>query len=203
MDWEAFFPIFEKIKNEIKEVLPYHCIEVEHAEADDIIATIVKMFYKTGEEICIVSSDNDMIQLQKYGTNIVQWSPRIKKFLNYENTQYNLMEHIVGGDANDGIPNIWSDDDTCVTEKRMKTFSSKRKEIVTSHNFQISDLAINKNEVDKFKRNAILIDLDKIPDDIVKDIKEAVYNNKPPKGKLFNYLIQNQCMKLLDSANDF
>ena len=41
-DWDAIFSMLHNIKNEIKTFLPYKVIEIETAEADDIIATLIK-----------------------------------------------------------------------------------------------------------------------------------------------------------------
>ena len=41
-DWDYIFTLLAQIKNEIKTFLPYKVIEVETAEADDIIATLIK-----------------------------------------------------------------------------------------------------------------------------------------------------------------
>ena len=40
-DWDVIFSILHNIKDEIKNFLPYKVIEIETAEADDIIATLV------------------------------------------------------------------------------------------------------------------------------------------------------------------
>jgi 5'-3' exonuclease len=40
-DWKAIFEIFNAVKEEIAEYLPWRVLQVQHAEADDIIATLV------------------------------------------------------------------------------------------------------------------------------------------------------------------
>ena len=42
LDWDAIFEVLNKIKAEFKDNLPYKYLEVYGAEADDIIATLVK-----------------------------------------------------------------------------------------------------------------------------------------------------------------
>ena len=51
-----------KIKEEIKEFLPYKVVETYGAEADDVIAIVCKHYQS--EKIMIVSGDKDFIQLQ-------------------------------------------------------------------------------------------------------------------------------------------
>ena len=67
--WDKVFEILTKIRHEVTENFPYKNMKVEHAEVDDIIATLAKNFH-TKEKILIVSSDKDFQQLQRY-ENIV------------------------------------------------------------------------------------------------------------------------------------
>ena len=48
LDWNSIFDCLNKIKSEIKENLPYKCLEVYGAEADDIIATLMTKQYVNG-----------------------------------------------------------------------------------------------------------------------------------------------------------
>ena len=122
MDWDVIHDVLETIRAEVKENFPYKNMRVDRCEGDDIIATLVKRFH-LDEEIVIVSSDKDFLQLQKYD-GVVQYCPRSKKFLNCENPDYYLFEHIVTGDNSDGVPNVFSDDDVFIDEeKRHKRLS--------------------------------------------------------------------------------
>ena len=60
-DWESIFNCLNKIKQELSDNFPYKNIEVHGAEADDIIATLVKTYPE--EKIMIISGDKDFIQL--------------------------------------------------------------------------------------------------------------------------------------------
>ena len=44
LDWAAIFETLHIIKDEIRENLPYPVLQVESAEADDIIATMVERY---------------------------------------------------------------------------------------------------------------------------------------------------------------
>ena len=65
-NWNAIFDAINTIKAELKEFFPYRLIEVERAEADDIIATLCKHIT---EPIMIVSGDHDFVQLQNILTS--------------------------------------------------------------------------------------------------------------------------------------
>ena len=41
INWTHVFEVFNKIKSELREFFPYRVIQIESAEADDIIATLV------------------------------------------------------------------------------------------------------------------------------------------------------------------
>jgi 5'-3' exonuclease len=50
INWSQVYEIFNKVKQEIKDYFPYRVIQVESAEADDIIATLVKSRYSFGRQ---------------------------------------------------------------------------------------------------------------------------------------------------------
>ena len=64
-DWVNIFNIITEIKNEVKENFPYKMMYVENSEADDLIATIIKM--QEEDKYLVVSGDKDFIQLHHYG----------------------------------------------------------------------------------------------------------------------------------------
>ena len=67
VDWPAIFNTLNKIKLELKEYFPYRVIQIEGAEADDIIGTIVHNY---DDRILILSGDKDFRQLQRYPREI-------------------------------------------------------------------------------------------------------------------------------------
>jgi hypothetical protein len=64
------------------------------------------------EDILIISSDGDFLQLQQYNGKsnytIKQYNHAKKKFVVSENPLEELKEKIIQGDKGDGIPNIMS-----------------------------------------------------------------------------------------------
>ena len=197
-NWDAIFNCLNKIKAEFKENLPYKYMEVYGAEADDIIATLCKNL-GTANKIMIVSGDKDFIQLQKY-PNVQQYSPILKKYVNGHDPVTYIKEHILKGDASDGVPNVLSPDNTFVDGLRQRPLG--RKKIETWLNMHIDDLQ------DEFKRNYQrndkLINLDNIPLDLEKEIMvdfcEAPCGDR---SKLLNYFIQSRLKELTESIGDF
>lgn len=195
INWAQVFDIFNKIKGEIKDHFPYRVIQVESAEADDIIATLVTE--NKDETILILSADKDFVQLQKYRT-VKQYDPIRKKWIKEDNPQQYLYEHILKGDQGDGIPNILSDDDTFVTDKRQKPMTQKKIDLFKAEG--ISQEILKRN----FARNELLVDLTKIPDNIRNGVIDK-YNeeNGKDRSKLFNYFISHNLKLLMDSVGDF
>ena len=72
--------------------MPYPVLQVESAEADDIIATMVERY--SSEKIMIVSGDKDFSQLQRY-KNVSQYSPITKKYIKVGDPLSYLFEHII------------------------------------------------------------------------------------------------------------
>ena len=196
LDWDAIFEILNKIKAEFKDNLPYKYLEVYGAEADDIIATLVK---NKKEPIMIVSGDKDFIQLQKY-SDVNQYSPILKKYVNGYNPDTYIKEHILKGDTSDGVPNVLSPDNTFVDGLRQKPLTKKK--IESWLNANIDDLP---DEVKRnYQRNETLISLDKIPSELETEINE-VFDNAPcgNRSKLLNYFMQSRLKNLTETIGEF
>jgi 5'-3' exonuclease len=130
-DWQEAFRIMHLVKEEIKENFPYKVLHIDQCEADDIIGTLTENTQEFGqyEDVMIVSSDKDFLQLQQY-SNVRQWSHMQKKELKDTNPKVNLIEKILTGDSSDGVPNVLSHDDTFVNGERQVPLSKKKKEAI-------------------------------------------------------------------------
>jgi hypothetical protein len=199
LDWHLIFDMLAKFKSELRENFPYKVVDVEGAEADDIIGTLVPI-YAPHEKILILSSDGDFLQLQTYGTNVKQYNPAQKKFVKSEKPIEELKEKIIRGDKGDGIPNMFSPSDCFVRDLRQKPIT---KGVLDKY---LKEDVANYNETDKsnYARNATLIDLTFIP----KEIKEKIINTydetKPAsRQKLLNYFIEYKLKNLMDVIEEF
>ena len=203
LDWHLIFDMLAKFKNELKENFPYKVIDVEGAEADDIIGTLVPR-HIAHENIVIISSDGDFLQLQRYNTGkytVKQYNPAQKKSIKSENPELELKEKIISGDKGDGIPNIFSPSDCFVREIRQKPITK-----ITMSKLLEEDIVNNSSDYIKtgFSRNQTLIDLSFIPQKIKEKIINNYEENKPaPKQKLFNYFVGKKLMNLIDSIGDY
>ena len=200
LNWTQIFGCFNTLKSELREVFPYKILQVENAEADDIIGVLCRYSSVTKQKTMIVSSDKDFIQLHdKY---IHQWSPVTKKLVNgIEPSQY-LFEHILKGDKSDGIPNILSADDSIINGVRQKPITKKYIDNFVLHNAEINGRT--DTEIRNFHRNEKLIDLKQTP----KELSDLIWNEyqKEPEGQrrdLLNFFVEKRLNNLMECLGDF
>ena len=200
LDWTAIFDTLHIIKDEIKENLPYPVLQVESAEADDIIATMVERY--SSEKILIVSGDKDFSQLQRY-KNVSQYSPITKKFIKVGDPLSYHFEHIIRGDAGDGVPIILSNDDTFVAGNRQKPLTKKRVNVMLED--MLRGITPFDGEVKRnYLRNIHLIDLSRIPDEIRKEVIDRYSNyERNDRSKLLGYFIKSRLKNLMTDIQEF
>ena len=200
LDWHLIFETLNKLRNEIAEYLPYRVINIEGTEADDLIGVISKREH-TAEKILVLSGDKDLIQLQKY-PNIEQYAPIQKHFLKNLNPPEKLREHIMLGDAGDGVPNFKSPDDTFVTGHRQATI--RRTDLARWVKETKPENFCDSKMLKGYKRNQNLIDLDFIPKDLQKSIiSEWEKPFSESRKKLWEYFVQHKLATLADKIQEF
>jgi 5'-3' exonuclease len=204
LDWHLIFDMLAKFKQELKENFPYKVIDVEGAEADDIIGTLAPRHIMS-ENILILSSDGDFLQLQMYNGRsqyvVKQYNPAQKKFLISENPMDELKEKIIRGDKGDGIPNVLSSSDCFVRDIRQTPISKGKLEKLMAKNYSEWE---DENDKIGFSRNQTLIDLRSIPDDIRDKIINTYDEIKPAsRQKLLDYFITNRLKSLMEVIEEF
>lgn len=202
LDWKALFECLNRIRQELKDYFPYKVIDVESAEADDIISTLVSKFgseLNTGEKILILSGDKDFIQLHVY-PNVSQYDPTRKKWIKHEDPERYLHEHILKGDAGDGVPNVLSPDNVFVVGDRQRPLTAKKMEKIMGTDLEDMETMVARN----YSRNAQLIDLSFTPDYIREKVMDQFNNQEGrDRSKLLNYFIANKLKNLTEYLGDF
>ena len=194
-DWDEVFSVLNRIRDEIKDNLPYKVIQVPGAEADDIIASVCIYTSKmeTPEKTLILSADKDFIQLHKFDF-VKQYDPIRNRWIEHENPVQYLQEHIIRGDRSDGIPNILTCDDAIVTGKTQKKMSKEKIATLASMN---PDDFTNYIRLRNWKRNSELIDFTKIPELVVEGIL-STYDRIVPRSSLsIDFFIKNNIQELI------
>ncbi len=204
LDWDSIFSCLNEIKQELKDYFPYKHLEVYGAEADDIIAALcLELEFDNGKTL-ILSGDKDFIQLHRF-TNVTQYSPITKKYVNGVDPYVYLKEHILKGDTSDGIPNVLSPDHTFVEGLRQKPLGKKKIAQWTGDVLVPVEMALPNDEVKRnFQRNEQLIDLSKSPSEIYMSCLNA-YKDAPEgdRSKLLNYFIEKRLSNLTESIGEF
>lgn len=199
LDWNTIFKILNKVKADLKENFPYKVVEVDQAEADDVIATLTPRI-SSYEKVLILSSDADFKQLHKYD-NVKQYNPMLGIYVTSPNPVKDLKEKIIRGDSGDGIPNILSQDDVFVIKKRQSSVTSKK---LVDWLEQDPKTCFSEEIYKNYIRNDVLINFDNIPENIRSSIVEEYENSTPhTKQKLYKYFVENKLMALLDCIEDF
>ena len=199
MDWKAIFECMNKIRAELKEYFPYRVIDIESAEADDVIATLVEES-SFNDQVLILSGDKDFIQLHTR-INVKQYDPVRKKWIKHDNPDRYRDEHVLRGDSGDGVPNILSSDNCFVVGERQKPLTQKKIDALLELGLDGKfDHPLARN----YMRNKQLIDLHYVPKEIRTKIVES-YNNQGGKGrqKLLNYFIANKLKNLMEHVGEF
>ena len=200
IDWSNVFNILNKVRDEIDTYFPYKVIRVSTAEADDIIATLVKLNHE--EATLILSGDKDFIQLHKY-PKVKQYDPVHKRWIKDKDPSRYLIEHIARGDRGDGIPNYISSDSCFVNGTRQKPLRAKYLSKLEGTVDQVENSFEDEEEKRGWIRNRMLIDLEYIPEDIQQQVVNKF--DVPDKGrdKMFNYFIKFKLKHLMEDISEF
>ena len=199
LDWDLINEAITEMKSDLNKYFPYKVIEVEGAEADDVIAVLGK--YSKSDTI-IISSDKDYGQLL-VNDKVKQYCPRNKTYVNITNPEMHLKELVLRGDRSDGIPNFLSDDDTFVNpSKRQKSITKKN--LPDWLNGDIEKM-FDKEIVDKYNRNNKLINFEFIPKDIVLEIAKqyASNSNNGSRKTMMDYFTKNKMKQHLLEVRQF
>lgn len=202
LDWTELFRIINLVREEMDEFFPYKVLHFDQCEADDIIGTICHAkgvpMNNGSENILVLSGDKDYIQLHKYA-NVKQYNPVQKKWIQNNNPDKYLEEHIIRGDSSDGVPNILSADNSIVVGERQKAMTAKRLEdLIKGPEF------MDETTKNRYYRNKTLIDLGEVPEKFKEQINEEFEKEKTVgRTELFSYFVKYKLKNLLTDIQDF
>lgn len=203
-DWPLIFDLIEDTLKDLRENFPYAVIKIDGAEADDIIGalTVHKSTPLIGEDVVIISADKDFIQLQQYG-HVEQWSPMFNKMIKEDNPRKYLFEHLLKGDAGDGVPNANSHDDVFTTGSRQTPMTQKQIDKYWDNHDDL-EMIMKPNIYRNFMRNVQMIDLTNTPDGI-REAAINIYENYvyPTRTNILTYLVEHRMKMLVECAEEF
>jgi hypothetical protein len=185
-DWDSFYVMMDKIKEEIRTTFPYKMLELPRCEADDIIGVLA---LEAKEPTIIYSRDRDFIQCQAnplvrlYLADLKKLHEEIKPY----EADFLLFEKICTGDKGDWIPNVFSPIDSFDTGTRQK----QCKQVYIDEMFKDPESPLWTEDVKaRWEMNKQLISLSMIPEEWKQQIR-GLEESTPivgSKGKIFTYL---------------
>jgi hypothetical protein len=201
-DWDTIWDCMHKVRDELQTYMPYQVLEINGAEADDIIGVLTKNLHKT-QKVLIISGDKDFPQLQKY-PNVSQFSPLEKEWKKSEDPIKFLKSHIMKGDIGDSIPNFLTPDDFFVTKKpgdKQKQIRNDKLDLwcsIPKESFCTQEM------LHGWSRNETLVDLSKIPGSLEKSIMSA-YNStyNSDNSKIMDYFMKKRLKTLMGNIREF
>ena len=175
------------IINIVGELFPFESVRHPELECDDTIATLAIQHAGEGDEVTIISSDSDFIQLlniERYDIQI--YNPIKKKFIDTPDYDY-VTWKALRGDATDNIPGIPGIGDKTALKlvnnpDQMRTLlENKEKREIFERNVNLIRLVDFSNDMSKLERKTGTGDFDMLQqtfEDLGFDsiIKEKTWN---------------------------
>ncbi len=212
-DWNEIYKHINILAADLKHHFPFELLKVKSADADDIIAVLVR---KMTNDNIIIARDEDYFQLFAKRKNLRVLDP-IKQVLyspdDIPDVKDFLLELIFCGQKKDDIPNIYTPNDWGLTEategKRRPPFGPKKWESIKGDikgfvNAGYVNKTYGKVDLSKnLKRNRVLVDFDMIPNTIVQRIVDG-YNrldNLPPSDNIYLFFEKNSMRSFIDNIH--
>ena len=210
-DWTSIFEGLSLIKHELQQHMPYPVVDVDGAEADDVIGTLAEWsqtndlvqegLFESPRPLLIVSGDHDFQQLQKW-KNVVQFSPLKKRFVKIKEPAEDILrEHIIRGDKGDGVPNILSEDNSFVEGIRQRPI---RKALVAEWKSTKPEEWVTGEMAAAYIRNKTMVDLSQTPEEIKEQI---VFQYEKQLNKstedMYKYFMNYSLDRLVEVIDEF
>ena len=200
---DDLIPQFDYIRKSV-EAFNLPSIELTNYEADDLIATYSEQIIKKGENVTVVSSDKDLMQL--YKKNLRIYDPMKNKFISEEDIQKKFgvsADKVVdvqslAGDSSDNVPGV--------PGIGIKTAA----ELINKYG-SLEKLLLNTKKIKQNKRRETLIEnrekaiiskkLVTLKKDVPLEVPFSEFKLKQiDKKKLYNFLRDMEFNRLLSSA---
>jgi DNA polymerase-1 len=170
IDFKSFYLCCDEVIEVFKQLSPVKVVKEKYCEGDDIIYVLSEYLSSKGKDVLVASTDKDMFQVLRFPVKL--YNKKKKKYLDLKKYEVDnrMNKHILTGDTNDDIPNVYSDDDTFANpNKRQKRLGDVTAEKIINEN-RIAELLKDENIKNNIIRNKRLIDMKHIPKKLKKRI---------------------------------
>lgn len=195
INWDVFHSEYRNFTDEIQHHLPFKILQVENAEADDIIGVLA---LKDNKEYVVISNDEDYLQL--VSDRVKLYNPQKMMFMECPDTEEFIVMKSLMGQSKDDIFNIKTPLDW-PQGKRKPGFGevSARKVIEEGY---IGWLEKN-NLIERFKTNRTLIDFNLIPCTIKTRILNEYNNYKlADPSNIYKFFSKNKFVGYLEDFSN-
>ena len=100
LDWNVIFADFAVLIENLDMSTPFHIVQVDRLESDDIISVGCRYF--TDKEIIIISTDSDFEQLVKY-ENVKIFSPKTKRYKVIKQSPHSIIAKKIKREQSDNL----------------------------------------------------------------------------------------------------
>lgn len=142
-----------------RKVIPIEVHSIQHAraEADDLVYIYARHAH-CDEEKVIITGDNDYLQLLDDKTEIYDLKLKPLRDKSLGSNDKDILLKVLGGDPSDNIAKLMT----------------KKKAIEYINETSIQDIYKTFESNDKFKNNMNMVNMNNIPKDIIKDVKQML-----------------------------
>lgn len=190
-DNDDMYSIYIDTMNSAYDILKFYPVlqfVKQDAEADDLIYSINR-YLDPEDEVKVVSTDSDMIQLAQQFENVSIWNPIKKKFYEVPDYEYVVYKSIVGDKSDNiqGVPRYGETRGKRAAREGIQTLKEEFQKIVNK-NLEIIDLSRNPHELENFNYVKTVFE-----DSISYDLEQI-------KRMFFNLKLKNQIDKFGTTA---
>lgn len=183
-DWDLVFTYseFKKVRDEfalkLAGIFGCHVVKHDRCEGDDILAIVSRSARNDFDNVIVSTGDRDMLQLTR-DKNIFIFDSKDQEFKYPPNNdvRYFLDLKSVGGDRGDSIGGI-------VLPGKTKAVGKAK--FIEKAAGDLHTYCESLGVLDQYLRNRELVDFDYIPMDILTDVVESLYENKPMTCNYFD-----------------
>lgn len=214
LNWEMIFSEMKNLEQDLKEIFGYNVISIPKLEADDIIGYIANKGNAGLYHTMIISTDGDFTQLHSKFTK--QYSVSQGKQIEPKiSPKADMIVKIIKGDKKDSVSPVKCPSDFYynqnIGESDKNPFarapSIKQAELdtyITAKSLEDIKNLLTEEQKERFDENVKLIDLTILPDEYKEKVEEHLkVTLTKSKSKIYQYLLQNNLLKLIDSIQDF
>jgi len=196
---------FEELMNVRTSVV---CLAADGLEADDLAAGFVQMYSGDDNEIVVISTDKDYIQLLGF-PNVTLINPADDKERSLDNwggdAELFIFEKCVRGDAGDNVQSAYP---RVRTTRIQKAYNDPLERVNMMEETWTNHEGKEMRVKDVFKENQLLMDLRKQPEEYRNLIKETILNEMEDPGTysyfhFLKFLGKYDMKKLAGQAEQF